>query len=332
MVGQKKLVRKAEPPSKRSIRWPRWTGFRERTVWDCLELLGTLAIPIVVAVVGAMFSAQQSRTQTEIEEQRAQDEASQTYLDQMSQLLMAEDLRNSKEGSEPRTLARARTLTVLGRLDSSRKGRLLRFLYEAKLINKRNPIVELTGVDASDADLSRTVLGAADLKGVDLSGADLSGSELVEADLSCSPPPYWWMKDKQSCTDLSGANLSGADLNQTNLSCAPEPNWWMVARTDCVDLRNANLSGAKLNFSDLSGANLTGADVTHEQLEQATLLGARMPNGQQHEEWVADRKGGGEEITKRVAQVGCENDSAVINAPSDFRQQAVNDCVKSVLN
>ena len=55
MVGQKKLVRKAEPPSKRSIRWPRWTGFRERTVWDCLELLGTLAIPVVVVVVGAMF-------------------------------------------------------------------------------------------------------------------------------------------------------------------------------------------------------------------------------------------------------------------------------------
>jgi hypothetical protein len=333
MVGQKKLVRKAEPPSKRSIRWPRWTGFRERTVWDCLELLGTLAIPIVVVVVGAMFSAQQSRTQTEIEEQRAQDEASQTYLDQMSQLLMAEDLRNSEEGSEPRTLARARTLTVLGRLDSSRKGRLLRFLYEAKLIGKRNPIVELTGVDASDADLSHTVLGGADLKGVDLSGANLSGAELVEADLSCSPPVYWWMKGKQSCTDLSGANLSGADLNQTNLSCAPAPKWWMVARTDCVDLRNANLSGADLTFADLSGANLTGADVTQEQLDQArSLLGARRPNGQQHEEWVADRKGGGEEVTKRVAYKGCEHDSTVVNAPSDIRQLVLNECVKSILD
>jgi hypothetical protein len=65
MVGQKKLVRKAEPPSKRSIRWPRWTGFRGRTVWDWLELFGTWAIPIVVVLAGAMFSAQQSRTQTE---------------------------------------------------------------------------------------------------------------------------------------------------------------------------------------------------------------------------------------------------------------------------
>jgi uncharacterized protein YjbI with pentapeptide repeats len=127
----------------------------------------------------------------------------------------------------------------------------------------------------------------------------------------------------QSCTDLSGANLSGADLNQTNLSCAPAAEWWMeIDRTDCVDLRNANLSGADLSFADLSGVNLTGADVTQEQLDKATLLGARMRNGQLYEEWVADRKGGGEEVTKRVAHEGCEGDSSVVNAPSDFRQQA----------
>jgi hypothetical protein len=31
-VGRKKLVRKEEPPSKRGIRWPRWTGFRGMTL------------------------------------------------------------------------------------------------------------------------------------------------------------------------------------------------------------------------------------------------------------------------------------------------------------
>jgi len=80
MVEQKKLVWKAEPPSKRSIPWPWWTGFRGRTVWDWLELFGTLAVPIVVVVVGAVFSAQQSRTQTEVEEQRAQDEPHRVFM------------------------------------------------------------------------------------------------------------------------------------------------------------------------------------------------------------------------------------------------------------
>jgi len=37
-VGQKKLVRKAEPPFKRRIAWPRWTGFRGKKVWDCLTI------------------------------------------------------------------------------------------------------------------------------------------------------------------------------------------------------------------------------------------------------------------------------------------------------
>jgi hypothetical protein len=55
---------------------------------------------------GHIFSEQQSKTQTEIEEQRAQYAASQAYLDQMSQLLLATDLRNCEEGSEVRTLAR----------------------------------------------------------------------------------------------------------------------------------------------------------------------------------------------------------------------------------
>ena len=39
VVGQKKLVRKAEPPSKSRIRRPRWTGFCSKTVWDLQQLL-----------------------------------------------------------------------------------------------------------------------------------------------------------------------------------------------------------------------------------------------------------------------------------------------------
>ena len=104
----------------------------------------------------------------------------------MNQLLLAKDLRNSEEDSEVRAPARARTLTVLGRLDSGRKGRLLQFLYEADLIDRQKPVVELTGVDASDADPSRAILGGADIRGADLNGADLSGAVLVEADLSCA--------------------------------------------------------------------------------------------------------------------------------------------------
>jgi hypothetical protein len=111
-VGRKKLVRKAEPPSKRGIRWPRWTGFRGMTVRDWLQLL---VVPLALVVIGFLFTMQQDTRQQKIEDrrareaqkienqraeaerelavQRAQDEALQAYLDQMSGLLLERDLR-----------------------------------------------------------------------------------------------------------------------------------------------------------------------------------------------------------------------------------------------
>jgi hypothetical protein len=330
----------------------RSTGLHDKTLWDWLQLL---VVPIVIALLAGLFTTvqivyqqaaeerlqsriteQNAEIQRFIEEQRSQSASIGAYLDLMTQLLLENHLKDSKEDSVVRAIAQAQTTRVLRDSDPSSKQKVLLFLYDSGLISKRgrSPIIDLSLADLSEADLHFTDLGGADLRGVDLNGANLNGAVLVEADLSCAPPAYWWMKSDQDCTNLSGANLSGANLNQTNLSCAPAPEWWMeTKRTGCVDLREANLSGADLTFADLSGANLTGADVTQERLdEQATLLGARMPNGQQYEEWVADRKGGGEEVTKRVAQDGCEDDPAVVNAPSDYRQKALNDCVESILD
>jgi uncharacterized protein YjbI with pentapeptide repeats len=82
-----------------------------------------------------------------------------------------------------------------------------------------------------------------------------------------------------SDTDLSRANLEGADLSGANLS-------------------NANLSGANLSGANLSGANLTDASgITNEELDQQakSLKGATMPNGQQYEDWLKDKKAGGKD-------------------------------------
>src|SRR5215218_5242752 len=105
-----------------------WTGFADKTLWDWLQLLSALAIPVVLATAGLWFTAQQDQLQQQTEnkraaaerelaDQRAQDEALQAYLDQMGGLLLERDLRASEKGTEVRTLARARTLTVLERLD-----------------------------------------------------------------------------------------------------------------------------------------------------------------------------------------------------------------------
>ena len=119
--------------------WAR-TGFRDETLWDWLQLL---IVPLVLVGIGLLFEMQQakreerrSEVERELAEQRAQDDALQAYLSQMSGLLLEKDLRESEKDSEVRTLARARTLTVLGRMDPSRKGDVMRFLVEAELVHK----------------------------------------------------------------------------------------------------------------------------------------------------------------------------------------------------
>jgi uncharacterized protein YjbI with pentapeptide repeats len=298
-----------------------WTlrKFGGQTVWDWLHLLSALAIPVVLAAAGLWFTAQQDQRQQEIEGQRAkqaqkiedqradaerelakrraQDEALQAYLNQMSNLLLENELRESKEDSEVRTLARARTLTVLGRLDPNRKTALMQFLVEADLVQRvdgRDPIISLRGADLNGADLSGANLSGANLSGANLrhaylfdanlSDANLSGANLNDAYLGYAKLSFADL----SLADLSNANLRFADLSNADLSLAYPSN---------ANLHSANLSDANLSDAILSDANLNDASgITNEELEQQadSLEKATMPNGQKYEDWLKS-KGRGEE-------------------------------------
>ena len=85
-------------------------------------------------------------------------------LQDISELLLHENLRKSDEDAEVRTIARVRTLTVLSGLDGRRKGSLVQFLNESGLINQREKyiekdcVIDLDGADLSKAKLSDTIL------------------------------------------------------------------------------------------------------------------------------------------------------------------------------
>ncbi len=127
------------------------------TLWDWLDLL---IVPAVLAIGGYLFTRSENRATRVAAEQRAQDEALQAYLDGMSQLVTDKDrsLHRSPRSDHLRTVARARTLTVLSRLDGDRKARVVQFLYESVLINIEHPIIDLTGADLSGANLSGATL------------------------------------------------------------------------------------------------------------------------------------------------------------------------------
>jgi uncharacterized protein YjbI with pentapeptide repeats len=270
-----------------------WTlrEFGGQTVWDWLHLLSALAIPVVLAIVGLWFTAQQNHRQQQIEDQRArqaqkienqraeaerelavqraQDEALQAYLDQMSTLLLEKDLRNSEEGSEVRTLARARTVTVIQRLDSDRNSNVIQFLDEAGLIGKGESSIRLlAGVDLRDAHL----------QGIDLSGADLSEADLSEADLSRTDLRHASLES----ANLESANLESAFLVSTSLERANlERAYLQLAFLDTTDLSEARLVQADLSYatvasSNLSDASLRDADVRESYLAYSTVVDANL--------------------------------------------------------
>jgi hypothetical protein len=200
-VGRKKSNREQTEETKQS----RW-GFRGMTVREWLELL---IVPLMLALITVVFTWQQNERQQDletkrtnhaqkienqraeseqdIEEQRTQDAALQAYLDQMSSLMIGKNsLRNSEEDSEVRTLARARTLTVLGRLDPKHKKAVVQFLVDAKLVqsvDERPPIVGLSGANLSGANLEGADLSGADLSDVNLENANLDNAYLDDANL-----------------------------------------------------------------------------------------------------------------------------------------------------
>ena len=275
----------------------RW-GFRGMTVRNWLELL---VVPLVLLGIGLLFQIQQNgvekrrlEAEQHIEEQRAQDEALQTYLEQMGQMLLDKDrpLRQSKEGDEVQLLARARTVTILRRLDSARNRDILQFLREARLVPSNKYEIQEHIVRLDNSNLSKADLRGANLDSFDLRGTDLSGADLRDARLPWSYLPYAKLNGAnlrgaylRGDPDQSGddADLSDADLSDANLS---------EADLSYDNLSSANLQGANLTDADLRGADLSDAKVTSDQLAEAkSLEGATMPNGQKYEDWLKDKEG-----------------------------------------
>src|SRR5216683_2985821 len=259
----------------RRKKW-KWLGFSEKTLWDWLQLLGVLAIPLVLALGTLWFVARQSQmsdaliknqhdtalaisqqqrdTARAIAEDQQREATLNTYLDRMSELLLNQNVHDPKV----RQLARARTVTALRSLDPFRKGVLVQFLYESGLINNAHPVVDLTGADLSNADLSRATLSNANLSGANLSDANLTATDLTGANLIGAT------LDEAT---LSHAYLSGAILIFTSLRDATLTDASLMKAVLSFDyLGSANLSSANLSSANLTGTILTLACLSHANL------------------------------------------------------------------
>jgi hypothetical protein len=261
-----------------------WTGFNrqigpkldqnqqyrpEKTLWDWLQLL---IIPIVLAVGGYWLNQIQKSREEKTTEDNQRENALQTYLDRMSELLLHEELSDSLKADgllEVGKIARTRTKVALTRLDGKRKGSVLKFLYESYLIKRGQRIVDISRAELDGAYLRQFNLSEANLSGANLSRADLSGANLRGADLCCSTSSEGKRPTKLTGAILKGANLSKADMSNADLSGADLQG----ADLSAADLNGANLQGANLSDADLSGANLQGANYNTKRVKWKDVQG-----------------------------------------------------------
>ena len=118
-----------------------------KSAWDWLDLLAKLAVPLMLGLATILLSIQQTNLadlQHQSDQQQSLDQQQatilQTYMDNIQDLLLNHHLLQSKPGDDVAILARARTLTALQGLDSHRKGTLVEFLSEARLIGFYDPV------------------------------------------------------------------------------------------------------------------------------------------------------------------------------------------------
>jgi uncharacterized protein YjbI with pentapeptide repeats len=242
------------------MRWPAWLGVGEhrwkkspneevqpaKTAWDFLQLLIVPAILVAIALAfnASQASRERSREDRRIREDRAlaaaarEDAILDAYFAKMSGLILDRDLTSAKEGTAVRQVARTATLTTLRRLDGSRKGEVVRFLYEARLLYQRRQRV--TGVWGPPV--------------INLEGADLRGVDLSEASLEVSV-----FTDPTRRVLLSG-DLRGAKFDHASL-----------ARVEFGGGYGIKLRGASFNGADTDDVSFFLEDVRGVSFKEALL-------------------------------------------------------------
>ena len=262
-----------------------WTGFNgnnksSKTLWDWLQLLAVLAIPVVVGLGAAWYTAQQGKVSDRENTDNQRENALQTYIDKISELLVKEHLgertadgKLNPEYEHIRKIARVRTITVLTQLDGRRVGYVFTFLREAGLMKiSDDSVLTLDGVDLHGVNWSRAYIKQVNLSNTFLYKANFTETLFSQVDLN-----YAYLVK----ANFRYASLDGVDLRDAVLTLA---DFTGADFTD-TDLTGANLTGANLNKAKLiettfDGANLSKAFVTPEQLKQAkSLKGATMPDG-----------------------------------------------------
>ncbi|CAF0947273.1 unnamed protein product [Adineta steineri] len=251
-------------------------GFNKRqfldfTLKDILTLISAAAIPIALAIYTAIGSEQQKQ-QAEKKEQfdlkQAAELRQQTLYDEFINNIYKLDKDGYlKERKNPWAFANAYYRAAHLQWDALRKGYVLQFLKEKRLIGRTNctygcrttkleDIIRLNELNFHDVRLeSQTgVLNKLNLQCVSFDRVSMSNGEFVSVNLNGA--------------SFDGARLDNVKFNGSSLVCASFNGVNLVG----VDFGNSDLTGASFSNSDMTGAKLTEDQKKQASFHNVTTL------------------------------------------------------------
>jgi len=273
-------------------------GQQEISFW---EWVGVLVIPVVLAAGASLLTNAQAQREITATHLRAQDEALQQYLEQVSKLLVEHKLQGEAPSSDVyKLVAQAHTLALLLKLDRDRKRQPLKLIAQLQLIDRHDPLLSLKNAGLNDADLHEVTLLNVSLREADLRLADLTGANLRDSDLRWADLRGADLR-RAVLTDvcLEHANLlpydldNPAQLNAPHLLDSSDPSLadmtkrrqiptmlngknLTITKLNQANLQRADLSDAFLYRANLEGTDLPGADLRSAYLRGANLRGANL--------------------------------------------------------
>jgi uncharacterized protein YjbI with pentapeptide repeats len=246
-----------------------------------LEATGVLLIPLAIW----WFTESGNEVKERQEKATRGHQAVQSYLNQLSNILLQGGVKELEKNEGLRNITRAVTLALLQNPDlqvdlkeiqyfdekrngliirkdfnDNRKALVIRYLSETKLIQsleieekQKSPVIRNLSEDKQKSPIIGHIS-----EGL---GFSVDGEDFQEA---------LKVKLKPSVISLKGANLSGANLSATDLLGANLE----IAILFKADLSLANLERANLKRANLSGVNLFQANLLEANLERANLSDA----------------------------------------------------------
>jgi hypothetical protein len=251
----------------------KWSGFQKKSFWDWLQLL---IVPLMLAFA-AFYLSYASETRDKeiaekrkeqellIAEERKQQELLKDYFYKMQTLILAEkrlpksnnkptgspslDQNQPKLSPESQAIAKALTFAVLDELDGKRKGKVISYLADSKLIIEDPTLKSKSEINLEHANLKDIVLQGVVMPFVKINNADMTNARLDNVDLSNS--------------DLADSDLSEATLKNVKL---------IEAKVYRVNFTKTNLTGVNFSNTDLNNSNFYNATLDNITFSSFTIL------------------------------------------------------------